>query len=49
MSWTSGVRLVEHLDRRNAIHVGHSTGGGEAARYVAKFEVSFVSKTLQMR
>lgn len=27
--------VVEHLDLRNAIHVGHSTGGGEAARYVA--------------
>ena len=24
--------MVEHLDLRNAIHVGHSTGGGEAAR-----------------
>jgi non-heme chloroperoxidase len=29
--------VVEHLDLRNAIHVGHSTGGGEVARYVAKF------------
>ncbi|MBH1944638.1 alpha/beta hydrolase [Erythrobacter sp. YJ-T3-07] len=28
--------VVEHLDLRNAVHVGHSTGGGEAARYVAK-------------
>lgn len=28
--------LVEHLDLRNAVHVGHSTGGGEAARYVAR-------------
>ena len=27
----------EHLDLRNAIHVGHSTGGGEVARYVAKY------------
>jgi len=27
--------VVEHLDLRNAIHVGHSTGGGEAARYAA--------------
>jgi non-heme chloroperoxidase len=27
--------LVEHLDLRNAIHVGHSTGGGEATRYLA--------------
>ena len=28
--------VVEHLDLRNAIHVGHSTGGGEAAHYVAR-------------
>jgi len=29
--------VVEHLALRNAIHVGHSTGGGEAARYVARY------------
>jgi non-heme chloroperoxidase len=29
--------VVEHLDLRNTIHVGHSTGGGEVARYVAKY------------
>jgi len=28
--------VVDHLDLRNAIHVGHSTGGGEAVRYVAR-------------
>lgn len=28
--------VVEHLDLRNAIHIGHSTGGGEAAHYVAR-------------
>lgn len=28
--------LVAALELRNAIHVGHSTGGGEAARYVAR-------------
>ena len=28
--------VAEHLDLRNAIHVGHSTGGGEVARYVAR-------------
>ena len=28
--------VVAHLDLRNAIHIGHSTGGGEVARYVAK-------------
>ena len=29
--------VVKHLDLRNAIHIGHSTGGGEVARYVAKY------------
>ncbi|MBW9094519.1 alpha/beta hydrolase [Microbacterium jejuense] len=29
--------VVRHLDLRNAIHVGHSTGGGQVARYVAKY------------
>lgn len=29
--------VVEHLDLKNAIHVGHSTGGGQVARYVAQF------------
>ena len=29
--------LVSHLDLRNALHVGHSTGGGEVARYVARY------------
>jgi non-heme chloroperoxidase len=29
--------VCEHLNLKNAVHIGHSTGGGEAARYVAKF------------
>jgi non-heme chloroperoxidase len=29
--------VAEHLDLRNAVHVGHSTGGGEVARYVAQY------------
>ena len=29
--------VVEHLDLKNAIHIGHSTGGGQVARYVAKY------------
>jgi non-heme chloroperoxidase len=29
--------VAEHLDLKNAIHIGHSTGGGEVARYVAKY------------
>jgi non-heme chloroperoxidase len=28
--------VVEHLDLRNTVHVGHSTGGGEATHYVAR-------------
>jgi non-heme chloroperoxidase len=36
--------VVEHLDLRNSIHVGHSTGGGEAARYVARFGKDRVAK-----
>ncbi|KQU78809.1 chloroperoxidase [Mesorhizobium sp. Root102] len=31
------AELAAHLDLRNAIHVGHSTGGGEVARYVAQY------------
>ena len=31
------LAVVEHLDLRNAVHVGHSTGGGEATRYVARY------------
>jgi non-heme chloroperoxidase len=29
--------VVEHLDLKNAVHIGHSTGGGEVARYVARY------------
>ncbi|QBL92858.1 Non-heme chloroperoxidase [Komagataeibacter saccharivorans] len=29
--------VVEHLDLKNAIHIGHSTGGGQVARYIAKY------------
>ncbi|HEY3516920.1 MAG TPA: alpha/beta hydrolase [Gammaproteobacteria bacterium] len=28
--------VVEHLNLRNAVHIGHSTGGGEALHYVAR-------------
>src|SRR5271170_3952021 len=30
------AELVQKLDLKNAIHVGHSTGGGEVARYIAR-------------
>jgi non-heme chloroperoxidase len=36
--------VVEHLDLHNAIHVGHSTGGGEAARYTARHGKGRVAK-----
>src|SRR5205823_12925572 len=36
--------VVEHLDLRKAIHVGHSTGGGEAVRYVARHGKDRVAK-----
>jgi non-heme chloroperoxidase len=29
--------VAEHLDLNNSVHIGHSTGGGQVARYVAKF------------
>jgi len=29
--------VVEHLDLKNSVHVGHSTGGGQATRYVARY------------
>ncbi|HEY9347405.1 MAG TPA: alpha/beta hydrolase, partial [Inquilinus sp.] len=30
------AQLVAHLDLKGAVHIGHSTGGGEVARYVAR-------------
>jgi non-heme chloroperoxidase len=36
--------VVEHLDLRDAIHVGHSTGGGQATRYVARYGMGRVAK-----
>jgi non-heme chloroperoxidase len=36
--------VVEHLELRNAVHIGHSTGGGEVARYVARYGKGRVAK-----
>ena len=36
--------VTAHLDLKNAIHVGHSTGGGEVARYLARHGESRVAK-----
>src|SRR5215470_5018107 len=38
--------LVAALDLKNAVHVGHSTGGGEVARYVARHGTSRVAKAV---
>jgi non-heme chloroperoxidase len=40
------AQLAAHLDLRNAIHVGHSTGGGEVARYVARHGQGRVAKAV---
>ena len=38
--------VVEHLELRNAIHIGHSTGGGEVAAYVARHGKGRVAKAI---
>jgi non-heme chloroperoxidase len=38
--------LVKALDLRNAIHVGHSTGGGEVARYLGRHGTQRVAKAV---
>ncbi len=38
--------LTTFLDLKNAIHVGHSTGGGEVARYIARHGESRVAKAV---
>jgi non-heme chloroperoxidase len=38
--------LAVRLDLRNAIHIGHSTGGGEVARYVARHGAGRVAKAV---
>ncbi|HPF23808.1 MAG TPA: alpha/beta hydrolase [Hyphomonas sp.] len=40
------AELARALDLKNAIHIGHSTGGGEVARYVARAEKGRVSKAI---
>jgi len=40
------VDLATALDLKNAIHMGHSTGGGEVAAYVAKAEAGRVAKAV---
>jgi non-heme chloroperoxidase len=40
------AKVVEALDLKDAIHVGHSTGGGEVARYIGRHGSKRVSKTV---
>ena len=40
------AELARALDLKNAVHVGHSTGGGEVARYVARAEAGRVAKAV---
>lgn len=46
-TYAADVASVVHaLDLRNAIHIGHSTGGGEVARYVARADKGRVAKAV---
>ena len=40
------AEVVRKLDLRNAVHVGHSTGGGEVARYIARHGTGRVAKAV---
>jgi non-heme chloroperoxidase len=40
------IALAKHLDLKDAIHIGHSTGGGEVAHYVARAEPGRVAKAV---
>jgi non-heme chloroperoxidase len=40
------AQLVEKLDLKDAIHVGHSTGGGEVARYIGRHGAKRVAKAV---
>ena len=40
------AELAYYLDLRNAVHIGHSTGGGEVARYVARHGADRVAKAV---
>jgi non-heme chloroperoxidase len=38
--------VVEHLDLKNAVHIGHSTGGGEVTRFLARHGLSRAAKAV---
>ncbi len=50
MTWTTyaadAAAVVEALNLKNAVHIGHSTGGGEVARYVARYGKGRVAKAI---
>jgi len=39
-------QLAKHLDLRDAVHIGHSTGGGEVTRYAARAEKGRIAKAV---
>jgi len=40
------IELARHLDLKDAVHIGHSTGGGEVARYAARAEKGRIAKAV---
>jgi len=40
------IAVTDHLDLKNAVHIGHSTGGGEVAHYVARAKPGRVGKAV---
>ena len=40
------LAVVEHLDLHDAVHIGHSTGGGEVTRYLARHGQSRVARAV---
>lgn len=40
------IELADALDLKDAVHIGHSTGGGEVARYVARAKKGRVAKAV---
>ncbi|MDB5816707.1 MAG: alpha/beta hydrolase fold protein [Rhizobacter sp.] len=40
------AELTQALDLKNAVHIGHSTGGGEVARYIGRHGTSRVAKAV---
>jgi non-heme chloroperoxidase len=40
------AELVAHLDLKDSVHIGHSTGGGEVTRYVARHGKGRVAKAV---